>query len=77
MPVFWHTNPPEMSALACFASSHLILMKGRSLPDLLDFIRSASARVILLKSSSSVKSIFTLFDTPLKTKTFPSLASAE
>ena len=67
-----------MSASVCFASSHLILMKGRSLPDLLDFIRSASAWVILLKSSSSLKSfIFTLFDTPLKTKLFPFLASAE
>ena len=70
MPVFWHTNLPEMIASACFVSLHLILIKGRSLPDLLYFIRSASALVILLKSSSSLKSsIFTLFDTPLKTKT--------
>ena len=70
MPVFWHTNSPEMSPSACFVSSHLTLMKGRSLPDLLDFIHSASAWVILLTSSSPLKSsIFTLFDTPLKTKT--------
>ena len=50
MPVFWHINPPEISASACFGSSHLILIKGRSLPVLLDFIRSAPAWVILLKS---------------------------
>ena len=60
-----------MSASACFVLSHLILIKGRSLPDLLGFIRSASAWVILLKSSSSLKSsIFTLSDTPLKTRFF-------
>ena len=46
MPVFWHINPPEISASACFGLSHLILIKGRSLPVLLDFIRSASAWVI-------------------------------
>ena len=34
MPVFWHTNPPEMSGSACFILSHLILIKSRSLPDL-------------------------------------------
>ena len=34
MPIFWHTNPCEMSASACFVWSHLILMKSRSLPDL-------------------------------------------
>ena len=56
MPVFWHTNPPEMSASACFVSSHLILITGRSLPDLSDSIHSASAWVILLQSSSSLKS---------------------
>ena len=68
MPVFWHTNPPEMSASARFRLSLLILIKGRSLSDLLDFIRSASACVILLKSGSSLKSSsLTLLDTPLKT----------
>ena len=36
MPVFWHTNPPEISAWACFTLSHLILIKGKFLPDLLD-----------------------------------------
>ena len=69
MPVFWHINPPEISASACFGSSHLSLIKGRSLPVLLDFIRSASAWVILLKSSNSLKSFTVMFiDTPLKTK---------
>ena len=43
MPVFWHINPPEISTSACFGLSHLILIKGRSLPVLLDFIRSALA----------------------------------
>ena len=44
-------------------------MKGRSLPVLFDFIRSASAWVILLKSSSCLKSSSVmLLDTPLKTK---------
>ena len=33
MPVFWHANPPEMSTSACFASLHLILIKGKFLPD--------------------------------------------
>ena len=42
----------KMSASACFGSSHFILTKGRSLPDLLDVILSASAWVILLNSSS-------------------------
>ena len=56
MPVFWHISPPEVSALACFGLSHFIFMKGRSLPVLFDFILSASAWVILLKSSSSLKS---------------------
>ena len=71
MPVFWHISPPEISASACFGSSHFIFIKGRSLPVLFDFILSASAWVILLKSSSSLKSsIVMLLDTPLKTKTF-------
>ena len=65
-----------MSASTCFASSHFILINGRSLPDLLDFIRSASAWVILLKLSSSLKSSnVPLFDTPLKTKNYPFVAS--
>ena len=69
MPVFWHINPPKMSALACFGSSHFILIKGTSLPDLLDVILSASAWVILLKSSSCLKSsIVTFVHCPLNTK---------
>ena len=47
---------PEISALACFGLSHFTFMKGRSLPVLFDFILSASAWVILLKSSSCLKS---------------------
>ena len=71
-------EPPESSASACFGLSHLILIKGRFLPDLLDFIHSASAWLILFKSSSSLKSSSVmLLDTPLKTKTFPFEASAE
>ena len=71
MPVFWHINPPETSASACFGSSHFILIKGRSLPDLLDVNHSASVWVILLNSSSSLKaSIVTFVDTPLNTKIF-------
>ena len=78
MPVFWHINSPEISALACFGLSHLILIKGRSLPVLLNFIRSASAWVILLKSSNSLKSFTVMFiDTPLKTKILLFEASAE
>ena len=47
----------------------IILMNGSSFPDLLNFIRSASAWVILLKSSSSLNSIIEmLFDTPSNTK---------
>ena len=53
MPVFWHISPPEISASACFGLSHFIFMKGRSLPVLFYFILSASAWVMLLKSSSS------------------------
>ena len=69
MPVFWHTSPPEISASACFGSSLFILMNGNSFPVLLDFIRSASAWVILLKSSSSLNLLTVmLFDTPLNTK---------
>ena len=69
MPVFWHINPPEMSVSACFGLSHFILIKGRSLPpalpDLLDVILSALVWVILLNSSSSLKSsIVTFVDTP-------------
>ena len=56
MPVFWHISPPEISASACFGFSHFILIKGRSLPVLYDFVLSASAWVIILKSSSSLKS---------------------
>ena len=78
MPIFWHINAPEISASACFGLSHFILIKGRSLPVLFDFILSASAWVILLKSSSSLKSPnVMLLDTPLKTKTFPLFASTE
>ena len=70
MPVFWHTSPPESGASACFWLSLLILMNGRSLSDLLDFIRSASAWLILLTSSSSLNSfILMLIDTSLNTKT--------
>ena len=77
MPVFWHINSLEMSASACFGSSHYILIKGRSLPDLLDVILSASVRVFLLNSSSSLKSsVVTFVDTPLYTKIFPFVASA-
>ena len=38
---FWYISPPEMSTSACFGSLHLILMKGRSLPDLFYFVLSA------------------------------------
>ena len=77
MPVFWHISPPEINASACFWSSHFIFIKGRSLPVLFDFILSASAWVILLKSNSSLKSSSVmLLDTPLKTKTFSFFASA-
>ena len=49
---------PEMSASACFGLSHFILIRGRSL--------LASAQVILLNSSSSLKSdIVTFVDTSL------------
>ena len=78
MPVFWHINPPEISASACFGLSHLILIKGRSLPVLLDFISSASAWVILLKPSNSLKSFTVMFiETHLKTKILLFEASAE
>ena len=71
MPVFWYTNPPKISALACFRLSHFILLKDRSLPDPLDFILSASVWVILLKSSSSLRSSsVTLLDIPLQPKLF-------
>ena len=43
-------------ASACFGLSLLILMNSRFLPDLFDVIRSASAWLILLKSSSSLNS---------------------
>ena len=69
MPVFWRIYPPEISASACFGLSHFTFMKGRHLPVLSDFILSASAWVILLKSSSCLKSSSDmLLDTPLKTK---------
>ena len=78
MPVFWHISPPEISASACFGLSHFTFMKGRSLPVLFDFILSASAWVILLKSSSCLKSSSDiLLDTPLKTKILSFVASAE
>ena len=78
MPVFWHICPPGISASACFGLSHFILIKGWSLPVLFDFILSASAWVILLKSSSSLNSSnVILLDTPLKTKIFSFFASAE
>ena len=71
MLVFWHISLSKISASACFGLSHFIFIKGRSLPVLFDFIISASAWVILLKSSSSLKSSSVmLLDTPLKTKTF-------
>ena len=80
MPVFWHDIqvPPEISASACFRSSLLILINCRSLPVLLDFILSTSAWLILLKSSSSLKSlIVTLTDTLLNTKNLLFEASVE
>ena len=52
MPVFWHTSPPEISVSASLGLSLFILMNGNSFPDFSDFIRSASAWVILLKSIS-------------------------
>ena len=53
-------------------------MNGRSLPVLFDFILSTSAWLILLKSSSSLKSLVVmLFDTPLNTKNLLFEASAE
>ena len=77
MPVFWHISPPEISASACFRLSHFTFMEGRSLPVLFDFILSVSAWVILLKSSSCLKSSSDmLLDTPLKTKTLSFFASA-
>ena len=67
MPVFWHISPPEISASAYFLLSHFTFMKGRSLPVLFDFILSASAWVILLKSSSCLKSSSVmLLDTPFE-----------
>ena len=69
MPVFWHISPPKISDSACFGSSLFIFINGRSLPVLFDFILSASEWVILLKSSSCLKSSSVmLLDTPLKTK---------
>ena len=69
---------PERSASACFGLSLLILAKGRYLSDLSNFIRSASAWLILLKSSSSLKSSSVMLqDTPLKTETFPFEASTK
>ena len=53
-------------------------MKGRSLPVLFDFILSASTWMILLKSSSCLKSSSDMLsDAPLKTKTLSFFASAE
>ena len=71
MPVFWHTSPPESRASACFGSSFFIFINGKSLPVLFYFIRSASAWDILLKSSSSWKSLIVMLcDTPLNIKIF-------
>ena len=68
----------EISASACLGSSLFILINGRSLPVLLDFILSASAWLILLKSSSSLESLIVmLIDTPLNTKNLLFKASAE
>ena len=62
----------KVSASACYILSHFILIKGMSLPYLLDLILSAASWVILLQSSSSLKSSgVTLLDTLLKSKTFP------
>ena len=47
--------PPEISASSCFWSSHFIFIKGKSSPVLFDFIVSALAWVIVLKSSRSLK----------------------
>ena len=78
MLVFLHVSPPEISASACFRSSLFIFINGRSLPVLFYFILSASAWVILLKSSSCLKSSSVmLLYTPLKTKILFFLASAE
>ena len=78
MPVFWHISPTEISASACFGLSLFIFISGKSLPVLFYFILSASAWVILLKSSSCFKSSSVmLLDTPLKTKILSFLASAE
>ena len=75
MAVFWYISPPEISASACFG---FILIKGKFLPVLFYFILSASARVIFLKSSSSLKSSNVLsLDNPLKTKIFSFFASAK
>ena len=69
MSVFWHTSPPESSSLACFGLSLLIFMNGGSLLVLFDFILSASAWLILLKSSRSLKSLIVmLIGTHLNTK---------
>ena len=69
MPVFWHTSSPESSASACFGSSLFIFINGRSLPVVFYFIRSTSTWDILLKSSSSLKSLrVMLCDTPLNIK---------
>ena len=65
MPVFWHISPPEISASAFFG---LLLWKV-CLSVLFDFLLSASVWVILLKSSSCLKSSSDmLLDTPLKSK---------
>ena len=77
MPVFWHINPPEISASTCFLSSHLSLIKGRSLPVLLDFIRSASAWIILLKSSNFLKSFPVMFiDVPTQVGTLTQVVTS-
>ena len=79
MPVFWHTNPPEISTAACFILLlHLILTKGRSLPDLLDFISFSLGvgNVVIIKQFFEIISV-KLLDTSLKTKTFHFVASAD
>ena len=78
MLFFWHTISPEGNAFACFGFSHLILMNGRLYLFFLISYVLASAWLILLKSSSSLKSfIVMLLDTPLNTKNLLFEAFAE
>ena len=62
-------KPSRNECYSLFWLSLFILIKSMSLLELLDLILSASAWVILLKSSSSLKSSsLTLVDTQLKAK---------